>query len=350
MNERVNNVVAAFEQNKIEAFLVLKEINVRYLTEFPAEESCLLVCKKRAYYITDSRYFLCAKNQLNNFTVRCYKESLFQEILDILRSHKVKVLGLDERHINVSQYKLLKAKLKGTAKILGVNNLIESLRAVKEKAEIRLIRKALQIHQQAHLYLKETIVPQLTEQDILKKLEAFVRSRGVTFSFDPIIASGVNSCFPHAQVTRRKVRPNDIILVDMGIDYKGYKSDLTRVFFLGRIPKSIREIYQHVYQAQQLALRDIKAGVFASKIDQIARNYFKKHGIEKYFIHALGHGVGMEVHETPRLSSVSQEKLQEGMVVTVEPAIYFPNKFGIRLEEMVVVTKEGCELLSDNIN
>lgn len=350
MNQRVKKVISLFDNNQIDALLVTNGTNVRYLTQFPAEESYLLIFRKKVFYLTDSRYSLEAKNTLKGFSVICYKKSMEDQIAELLLAQKVKSVGLNENYVSVSQYKRLQSALQKRIKLVGVNGLIESLRAVKDAEEIALMREALKIHKQAHQYLKRVIKPGITEREILLKLEGFVRSRGVTFSFDSIIASGVNSCFPHAKVTDRKIGLNDIVLVDMGIDYKGYKSDLTRMFFLGRIPQPIREIHDYVREAQQSAIKQIQAGVSTRDIDKIARDYFIEKGIGDNFLHSLGHGVGMEVHELPRLSPLSQSFLQPGMVVTVEPGIYLSNKFGIRLEEMILITPKGCEILSDNIN
>ncbi len=350
LKKRIHSVIANFDKYEIDAFLVSRDVNIRYLTDFPAEESYLLITREKIYYITDSRYYLNAKNVLKNFIVKCAKGSLFDEIASLVVSLNVKVLGINERHIKLFEHKILKAKLKRKVKLSGISYFIESQRMIKDRQELPLIRKALSYHKQAHAFLKKMIKPGRTEQEVLRRLEDFVRTKGVSFSFSPIIASGVNSCFPHARITQRKIRKNDMVLVDMGIDYKGYKSDLTRMFFLGRIPKSIREIYDFVSQAQQESLRIIKAGAPISLADKVARDFFARQKIDKNFTHALGHGVGMEVHEIPRVSSKNKDFLQEGMVITVEPGVYFPNQFGIRLEEMVLVKKQGCELLSDNIN
>ena len=164
-----------------------------------------------------------------------------------------------------------------------------------------------------------------------------------------LLASGSNSCLPHAQVTNRIFRTNDVVLVDMGIDVKGYKSDLTRMFFLGKIPRFVSQVNQHVDTAQKLAIEKIKAGVSASLIDQQARNYLKKHNLAQNFSHACGHGVGLDIHEYPRLSEHSSDILKEGMVITVEPAVYISHKFGVRIEDMILVTKKGYKNLSEHI-
>jgi len=174
--------------------------------------------------------------------------------------------------------------------------------------------------------------------------------RGAGFSFAPIVASGPNSYYPHASVTDRKIRKNELVLIDMGIDLGGYKSDLTRMFFLGKIPKLVGQVNELVRVAQKKAIEKIKAGVSIAEIDDQARNYLAKQRLAKYFGHAIGHGIGLEIHENPRMSHENKSLLKEGMVITIEPAVYIPNKFGIRKEEMVLVKKEGCEVISDDID
>ena len=206
------------------------------------------------------------------------------------------------------------------------------------------------MHKQALGYLKRIIKPGKTEKQIALQLESFIRQKKCCFSFDPIIAGGPNSSLPHAPLTSRKIRKNDIVLVDIGIDYQGYKSDLTRIFFLGKIPNPVRDGMCHVREAQRLSIAKMKPGVAVSQIDDQARNYLKKKKLARYFTHSLGHGVGLEVHELPRLSAKDPSVLQEGMVITVEPAVYIPKRFGIRIEDMVLITKKGCEVISDDIN
>jgi len=222
------------------------------------------------------------------------------------------------------------------------------LREVKDRTEVRRIQEALKLNLQAFQYLKGVIHPGITEREVLLKLEKYVKERKAGFSFDPIIASGPNSCFPHARVTDRKIRNNEPVLVDMGIDLQGYKSDLTRMFFLGKIPQLVNDVNVAVKSAQIQAIQKIRAGVLASDVDYEARNYLEKHRLGKFFGHSLGHGVGLEIHEGPRISQKSMSVLKEGMVFTVEPAVYLPHQFGIRIEDMVLVTKKGCEVLSDH--
>ncbi len=261
----------------------------------------------------------------------------------------VKRVGIDTRHLTMAQYQALERACPKGVRLVKSDGLVEKFREVKDEGEIKKIKKALNIHKQAHQFLKRIIKPGMSEKEALLRLEHFVKSKDAGFSFDPIIASGVNSSYPHARVTGKKISANQPLLIDMGIDVEGYKSDLTRMFFLGKIPELVRQVNGLVSEAQKRAITKIRAGISSAEIDYQARNYLAKHRLAKYFGHALGHGVGLEIHESPRLAANNPSILREGMVITVEPAVYIPKKFGIRIEDMVLVKKNDCEILSDDI-
>ncbi|MFT5169413.1 MAG: Xaa-Pro aminopeptidase [Candidatus Omnitrophota bacterium] len=351
MKSRLKALTQIITASKLDALLINSDTNIRYLTDFPASESWLLVTKSgKSYYITDSRYTLEAKAGLKGIVVKEYKKSFFTTLADLLRKNNCKHLGFDESHYTVTQYKGLKTKLAKVVQLRPANGFVEQLRVIKDDSEIKQIKEALKIHAKALKYLKKQVKPGVTEQDCLMKLEQYVKRAQVGFSFDPIIASGPNSCLPHAHVSRRKIKNNEPVLIDMGIDIKGYKSDLTRMFFLGRIPTLVAETCAIVSEAQRRAIIKIGPGVLASEVDQEARKYLKFFKLDKYFGHSLGHGVGLDIHEAPRLAPTSNTVLQPGMIITVEPGVYIPHKFGIRIEDMVLVTDKGYEILSDNID
>jgi Xaa-Pro aminopeptidase len=347
---RLKKIRSVFAQKNIDAFLVLKDVNIAYLTGFPASESWFLISPHQAFYITDFRYILEAQKGLNGISVHRYTKSIYETFFKLINKANIKRVGIDERHLTLSQYRTLMRQRPKGVQFVKVDHLVENFREIKEGKEIKQIKKALLVHREAHQFLKRIIKAKISEQEVLLKLEHFVKSRGAGFSFDPIVASGPNSCYPHARVTKRRVRNNEPVLIDMGIDVEGYKSDLTRMFFLGKIPKLVKQINNHVYEAQQRAIAKIKAGVLIADVDCAARNYLAENGLAEYFGHALGHGVGLEIHESPRIAQNNSAVLKEGMVITVEPAVYLPEKFGIRIEDMALVTKKGCKVLSDDIH
>ncbi len=350
MNSRIKKLIATFPASGIDALLVAKDVNIIYLTGFPASESWLLVSKRGAVYITDFRYVLEAQKGLKGARIQKYTKSISEALFAAAAKAGVKRLGFDSRHMSFFQYETMRRACPRAVHLIKANGLVEGLREVKGPEEIRAVRKALKVHQEAHSLLKKIIKPGICERDVLGELERFVKSKKAGFSFPAIIASGSNSCYPHAKVTDRVVRWDDIVLVDMGIELNGYKSDLTRMFFFGRIPPLMRQVHDLVRAAQQNAVGEIKAGARIADVDGAARNFLAKQRLAKYFGHALGHGVGLEVHEAPRLSQENSAVLKEGMIITVEPAVYIPRKFGVRIEDMVLVQKNGCEVLSDDIN
>jgi len=299
VTQRIKQLRSAFARQNIDAFVVQKDINITYLTGFPASESWLLIGPRTTSYITDFRYILEARKGLKGISIKQYTKSPYETLFALAKEQNIKRIGIDECHLTLSQYKILKNKCPKGVKLVKADNCVEDLRAIKDATEVTRVRKALRIHKQAHQFLKRIVKPKISEREVFLKLEKFVKSKGVGFSFDPIVASGPNSCYPHAKVTDRKIRLNEPVLIDMGIDVGGYKSDLTRMFFLGKIPELVKQVSDHVYCAQQKAIEKIRAGISAAEVDFQARNYLKEHGLAKYFGHALGHGVGLEVHEDP---------------------------------------------------
>ncbi len=350
MNSRFQQLISTFKARRIDAFLVTQDTNITYLTRFPASESWLLVSRRKASYITDFRYILEARKGLKGIGVVCYTKSKSETLFQTARQQGVRRLGFDPDHITLAQYRVLSRQCPPSIKLVALAHPVETLREIKDAGEIRHIREALAIHKEAYKLIRRLIRPHVCEQDILLRLENFVRQKGVRFSFPPIVASGVNSCYPHAKVTRRRLGENDIVLVDIGIEVKGYKSDLTRMFFLGRIPPFVQRVNDAVATAQRKTIEKVRAGVPVAELDLTARNHLAKNNLAQYFGHALGHGVGLDIHESPRLSQSSPAVLKTGMVITIEPAVYIPHRFGIRIEDMVLVTPKGCEVLSDDIH
>jgi Xaa-Pro aminopeptidase len=351
MNTRLKNLVEDFSRHKnIDALLIINDSNIRYLTQFPACESWLLVTKSKAFYITDSRYVLEARQGLKGVTVKQYSHMPCAALCELSKQYKIKRLGFDERHTSFSLWKKLKEFCPRNCKLIPATGLVEAFREIKDEGEIIQIRNCLKLHFKAIDFMKKVVKEGLTERQVAVRLEGFVKSHGAEFSFPPIIASGPNSCFPHARATDRIIRNNENVLLDFGIDLNGYKSDLTRNFFLGRITPQVKQVFDALTLAQREAIGLIKPGISSALVDAHARKVLRKFGLAKYFGHSLGHGVGLDIHEAPRLSSQSTSILEAGMVVTVEPGVYIPNKFGIRIEDMVLVTKEGCEVLSGYYN
>jgi len=290
------------------------------------------------------------KELSNRVNIRLSGKSVFNTIAKLAKCTKIKCLGFEAENLDVAQYQEVK-KFLGSINFVSTTKLIEELREIKEPEERTKIKKAVSITVQALKFAREILCPGLAEIEITAELERFVRYKGArTTSFETIVASGENSAFPHHLTSSRKLKKCDCLLIDIGVDYQGYKSDLTRTFFLGKIPNKISKVYNIVRQAQVLAIDRIKPGVKICEIDRVARQYIAKQGYCGFFGHNLGHGIGLEIHELPTISNKNNSILQEGMVFTVEPAIYLPGEFGIRIEDDILVTKNGCEVLSEDLN
>ena len=221
MNARLKQFISQFDHQKIDAYLVTNEANITYLTEFPASESWLLVFPRQVFYITDARYTLEAGQGLKGISVAEYKKSMVPKVFELMEQRKAKILGFDDRHVSLAKFREMEKRCPAGMKLTATPDIAENLRQLKEKSEIDLIRKALKLNLRAYTYLKTVVRPGVTEKQVLAKLERYVKKAGAGFSFPPIIASGPNSCYPHAKVTDRKIKNNEPVLLDMGIDIQG---------------------------------------------------------------------------------------------------------------------------------
>jgi len=347
MNSRIKNILSRLKEEGLDGFIVSSAHNISYLTETRSRDAYLIVSAKERVYLTDARYTEEFKKKLKGFSLRKIDTSVFSIIADILQELKLRRVGFEDMHLSVSQHQRLSRQCRRRIKLVPVRNLVEDLREIKDRDEVAKIRVATDIAMQALRHIRKFILPGKRELEIAAELEHFIRYKGGhSSSFEIIVASGANSSFPHHLTSSRRLRDNEPVLIDMGVDYSGYKSDLTRVFFLGKIKPSVREVYDIVAEAQGRALKSIKPAVIINKIDRAARQYITRQGYGGFFSHNLGHGIGLEVHESPRIRPAEKARLKAGMVFTVEPAIYLPDKFGIRLEDMVLVTTKGVEVLS----
>lgn len=347
-NLRLCRVYALMEQYKIDALLINDPVNVSYVCNRPSKDAWLLITFKKAWYITDFRYIQESFSFFYQtpFSVVQFNNSILKTVLQLAKKAHIKTIGFAQHQMTVDVYEQLKSLCSTKITLKKLLLPIESLRMVKDDAEIKLIKEAVKINLEAFKWIEKKIHLGLTEKDLLKQLKKFVDCKNVEFSFDPIIASGSNSAFPHAKVTEKKLVAGEPLLIDLGIEKQGYKSDLTRMFFLGKMSRSFKRELSMIKDAQWEAMKKIKHGALAKDIDATARKYLKKYNMDQYFGHSLGHGVGLDIHEMPRISSKSGAVLLENMVITIEPGVYLPNKYGVRLEEMVLVTKNGYHLMS----
>lgn len=352
MNLRIKSIYARLKKRNLDGLIVSSAHNISYLTNFTSRDSYLLISKKKNIYFTDSRYIQEAEKKLDKgFALKKINGSVFKLIADACQKLELKRLGFEERNLAFGEYKKINQNLGKRIDLIPTHSLIENLRQIKSLDELDKIRKAIQITIKALRFIEKFILPGKKEIEVAGELERFIRYNGAQASaFDIIVAAGANSSFPHHLTSQRRIKNNEPVLVDLGVNYQGYKSDLTWVFFLGKMTPLIRRIYKIVVQAQHQAIRKIRPGVNINKIDAAARQYITQRGYGRFFCHNLGHNIGLEIHEEPHISSKENNKLKPGMVFSVEPAIYLPDKFGIRIEDIVLVTKEGVEVLSGSLH
>lgn len=349
MQSRLKKAILKLKKSNFDALLIKSQYNIRYLTGFHGEEALLLLSRNdKPQYFTDGRYLSDAKIKLKNIEVRDIAKHFFKSTPGLLKKHKIKKLGFETNYFTYLEYCKL-CDFLNKRKLIAVNEFIEEFRQIKDKKELSLIKKANKISKQALKRLAGIRLQGKTEKQIRDFLECEMRQNGAESSaFEIIVAVDANASSAHAKSADRKITSKSLILVDLGAKFQGYNSDLTRVFFSGKIGSSdsrIGKVLRIVDEAKSLAINEIRPGCRISSIEKKARDLIEKHGFKDQFVHSLGHGVGLEVHENPRISIKNDQVIEEGMVFTIEPGIYLPGEFGIRLEDMVVVEKKGAKIL-----
>ncbi len=323
-----------------EAFFITDFHNIHYFSGFTGSNGQLLITQKKAWLLTDFRYLLVAKKVLpKNITLINVQKSLGTSLLDLVTSNKITRVYYEEKNISMARFKSLRKIFPKMLK--GCQSTAEKFRMVKTREEIKLITKAQRITEKVLEEVKKHLQVGKTEQQIAWEIERLGHECGAdTISFPPIVGFGSNSASPHHQNTNRKLKKGDIILIDMGMQYKGYCSDMTRMVFTKPPTPYVEKIYNKVLEAQETAIKNIKPGMKGAEIDTISRNIISEAGYGETFGHSLGHGIGLEVHEAPYLSQGYDSNLPVNTVVTVEPGIYLENSFGVRIEDMILIMPE----------
>lgn len=345
---RIDVFLKKIKKLKLDAFLLSNPTNISYLTYFNKEiDGYLLVSSSKLVCFTFFVYLEEAKSNHLWQVKLVENKNIFEEVAKETKKMKIKRLGFESKHLHFAEYGKLKKELdRRGVEFIETFDLVEEMRMIKEKQEIDLIKKATHISLEAFAFLQEILQEGISEKFLAWEIEKFLKMKGdIKVAFPPIIAFGKNSSFPHHLPSEEKLEREKIILADLGAKYKRYCADLTRVFFWDKMPHHLKKIYDLVRKAKEESIKKIKPGKKAKEIDKIARDIIEKKGWGKFFGHGLGHGVGLEVHERPFISSKSEDIIEENMIFTIEPAIYFPHKFGIRLESIVRVTSQGAEII-----
>ena len=343
MTERLKNLRALFAAKDIDAIMVAKTENVRYISGFTGDSATLVVTGKHAFLVTDSRYTEQAAAEATGFVVAEQKDGLITKTAEVLTELSCKKVGFEGNAVIFDDWRILTAKAK-TAEFVPVK--IDVLREIKDEGEVALIKEACAITDAAFADVLNFLRPGVTENEVAAHLEYFMRQKGSERpAFATIVASGVRGSMPHACATNKLIKSGEFVTMDFGAVYGGYCSDMTRTVAVGKADVRQKEIYAVTLKAQLAGLSALKAGKSGIEVDKAARDSMGQYA--KYFGHSLGHGVGLEIHENPRLSSKSKcEHLPINAIVTVEPGVYIPGLGGVRIEDTTRITANGCERLT----
>lgn len=343
-----DKILKILNDKNIEAIILTDYYNKRYLTGFTGTTGIALITKTEKIFYSDARYTIQATEQTKKygFVFKDAGKMLFEELNSDVTRLNITKIGLDYDDINLTTFENIKKIFK--AEFVSVSNDLKKLRQVKTKEEIENIKKACEITDIAFNETLKIIKPGITEKEIAAYLEYIQRKLGATDrSFETIVASGYRSSMPHGVASDKIVNENEFITLDFGCLYNGYASDMTRTVYLGNISEEEKKVYDLVLEGQKLGVSLVKKGVKTKEIDLKIRELFKeKGGYDKYFTHSTGHSFGLEVHETPSISKVSEDILEVNQVITIEPGIYIDGKFGVRIEDDVLITEEGNEILN----
>lgn len=354
---RIHALRARLAAENLDGLLIRASENRRYVSGFTAHDSqmdessgCAIITGDHLVFATDSRFTTHAENECRGWRVETYKEGLAKLLPGLAEELKIRRLGFEDSRMSVRDHAKFLEHLESarvSVELVPCRDIVEDQRVIKDDLEIAAIRLALNVAEDAFSRFLETLTLPATEKELAWRLERLLRELGADeMSFPIIAASGQSSALPHAIPSDRVCRKGEILLFDFGARVNGYCSDITRTLFAGSPEKELGKIFKVVKEAQALAVSAIRPGVSAKSVDAAAREHISAHGYGALFGHGLGHGVGLAVHEGPRISPLSDAVLAPGMVFTVEPGIYVPGLGGVRLENMVAVTEKGVEVLN----
>ena len=336
------------KRQSMDSILVTNFTNVTYLTGFTGDDSYLLLTPKDAVMVSDTRYTQQLQEECPDLeiVIRTSAVPMMASLAKLARKAGVRDLTIESQSMSLALFDQLDATLTGID-LVRSSGLVEGLREIKDAKEIQQIRAAIKLAERAFAVVRASLRPERTEKEVAHDIENQIRLFGGSgCSFPPIVAVGPRAALPHANPTNHQIKESGFVLIDWGAVGDLYISDLTRVLVTGKVPPKLEQIYNIVLAAQKKAISKIKPGAMMNEVDATARSVIAKAGYGKRFGHSLGHGIGLEVHEGPGLAPSQQRPLKVGMVVTVEPGIYLPNWGGVRIEDDILVTRDGHEVLS----
>ncbi|GEK33990.1 M24 family metallopeptidase [Kurthia sibirica] len=343
--EKLTKLRTLLSAQNIDGLLITNPYNLRYMTGFTGTAGVAIISKNDAVFITDFRYMEQAAKEITQFRIAQHKATMVEEIATQVKEMGISKLAFEKENITYAQFLLYEKFIK--VELIGVADIIEKIRLIKTPEEIKIIKVACEIADAAFEHIINYIKPGITELDVSNELEFFMRKQGATqSSFDTIVASGLRSALPHGVATDKMIEKGDFVTLDYGALYQGYISDTTRTVAVGEPSAKLKEIYDIVLQAQLIGVKEFKPGMTGVEADAIVRDYIKDKGYGEAFGHSTGHGIGLEVHEGPGLSHRSNYVLEPGMAVTCEPGIYLPGIGGVRIEDDILITTTGNEVLT----
>jgi Xaa-Pro aminopeptidase len=346
LSNRLSTFRNKMKDLKIDGVLITKRENYMYLSGFSGTSANLLITEKKAYLLTDFRYIEQSAKQAPLFEIVQHKPEIVDTIAELVNSEGFKNLGFEDQSTSFASYKTIQGKLNGV-ELKGIGNVVDGMRSIKDVQEIEAINKAVEIADGAFTHVLSVIKPGITELEIAAELEYKMKKLGASgASFETIVASGIRSSMPHGIASEKRVELGDPITMDFGAMYGHYCSDITRTVFLGKPDKRMLEIYNIVLEAQLTSERGAKRGLTGKAVDKIARDIIYSNGYEGKFGHGLGHGVGLEIHESPRLSMGGDNILENNMAVTIEPGIYVEGLGGVRIEDTIIIRDDNPLVLT----
>ena len=336
---------------RFDGLLVSHLPNIRYLCGFTGSAGLLVVEPGGSVFFTDVRYDIQAHQEVRSAKVVIVRKAPLAALGDFFAKRRKRprglTIGVESEHFTVSEKKRLGQLTPSGVRLKDAPSIVERFRMVKDQQEIVLIKDAVELGAKIFNRGLEVLRPGVKEVEVAAEMELAARRGGAEeMSFPTIIASGARSALPHGRASTQPIPSGAFVVCDFGVILSGYCSDQTRTVWVGSVPKDARRSYEAVREAQQAAVDAVRPGIAVGDVDAAARKVLKKAGLGRYFNHSTGHGVGLEIHEGPRVANGQREVLQPGMVITIEPGVYFPGKWGVRIEDMVAVTGGGCEILT----
>jgi Xaa-Pro aminopeptidase len=345
--ERLRRLREKLAATPVDGMVINNGENRRYLSGFTGSAGMVVIDARAAYLVTDFRYWEQAAAEAHGFTICKQGPDIYQSVIELIGTLQWRTVGFEPESLTYLEYQKFDRLLPATVQFLPVPEVVRQLRAVKDAAEIKLLAEAARITDRAWQKTLTVIKPGVRETEVALEFDYQLRVNGAEDSaFPTIVASGARTALPHGAPTAKKIIPGELVLIDGGAKYQGYHGDMTRTVVLGPATARQRELYQMVLTAQKKALGSIKAGLTGKALDAVARQEIAVRGYGEYFGHGLGHSVGLNIHESPRLSPLENSLIPVGATVTVEPGIYLPEWGGIRIEDLVVVEADGIRNLT----